>query len=163
MLYIETSNSTISRTKAIAQILSLMDKAINKNNLLIAKKELQKKWLMQNLLTGKKRLKGFDGEWKEILFGDFAEIIMGQSPEGGTYNNTGNGVALLNGPTEFTEKYPLKVQWTTSPTKICKEGDILLCVRGSSTGRLNIANEKYCIGRGIAAIRAKEKIQTILF
>lgn len=48
--------------KATAHILSLMDTAINKNNLLIAKKELQKKWLMQNLLTGKKRLMGFGGE-----------------------------------------------------------------------------------------------------
>lgn len=45
--------------KAIAHILSLMDEAINKNNKLIAQKELRKKWLMQNLLTGKKRLKGF--------------------------------------------------------------------------------------------------------
>lgn len=51
--------------KAIAHILSLMDTAINKNNFLIAKKELQKKWLMQMLLTGKKRLKGFEKtKWK---------------------------------------------------------------------------------------------------
>jgi type I restriction enzyme S subunit len=51
--------------KAIAQILSLMDTAINKNNQLIAKKEQQKKWLMQQLLTGKKRLKGFEkSKWK---------------------------------------------------------------------------------------------------
>jgi type I restriction enzyme S subunit len=47
-----------------------MDTAINKNNLLIAKKELQKKWLMQNLLTGKKRLNGFGGEWKEFHLGE---------------------------------------------------------------------------------------------
>jgi type I restriction enzyme S subunit len=53
--------------KAIAHILSLMDNAINKNNLLITKKELQKKWLMQNLLTGKKKLRGFEKtKWKEI-------------------------------------------------------------------------------------------------
>lgn len=51
--------------KAIAHILSLMDSTINKNNLLITKKEMQKKWLMQNLLTGKKRLKGFGKtKWK---------------------------------------------------------------------------------------------------
>lgn len=95
-------------------------------------------------------------DWEVMEFGEFAEIIMGQSPEGNTYNQNGVGVALINGPTEFTDKYPVKVQWTTSPTKICKEGDILLCVRGSSTGRLNIANEEYCIGRGVASIRAKK-------
>ena len=56
--------------RAIAKVLRLMDKAINKNNQLIAQKELQKKWLMQNLLTGKKRLKGFSGEWKKHLLND---------------------------------------------------------------------------------------------
>ena len=57
--------------KAIAHILSLKDSIITKNNLLIAKKELQKKWLMQNLLTGKKRLKGFEKEkWKIKLLED---------------------------------------------------------------------------------------------
>jgi len=56
--------------KAIAHILGLADDAINKNNQLIAQKELCKKWLMQNLLTGKKRLKGFSGEWKEIHLGE---------------------------------------------------------------------------------------------
>lgn len=43
--------------KAIAQLLSTWDTAINQNNQLIAQKKLRKKWLMQNLLTGKKRLK----------------------------------------------------------------------------------------------------------
>jgi type I restriction enzyme S subunit len=59
---------------AIAKVLGSMDKAINANNQLIAQKELRKKWLMQNLLTGKKRLKGFSGEWKEYHLGElFAE------------------------------------------------------------------------------------------
>ena len=56
--------------RAIANVLCLMDTAINKNNQLIAQKELRKKWLMQNLLTGKKRLKAFSGEWKEYQLGE---------------------------------------------------------------------------------------------
>ncbi|MCX7648983.1 MAG: restriction endonuclease subunit S, partial [Flavobacteriales bacterium] len=52
--------------KAIARVLSTWDEAIHKTEQLIAQKELQKKWLMQQLLTGKKRLKGFSGEWKKI-------------------------------------------------------------------------------------------------
>jgi type I restriction enzyme, S subunit len=87
--------------------------------------------------------------------GGIAEIIMGQSPDGSTYNQEGIGLPLINGPTEFTDRYPVKVQWTAKPTKQCKEGDILLCVRGSTTGRINISNDVYCIGRGIAAIRGK--------
>ncbi len=56
--------------RAIAHVLGLMDSAINQNNQLIAQKELRKKWLMQNLLTGKKRLKGYGGEWKEYNLGE---------------------------------------------------------------------------------------------
>ena len=52
--------------KAIAQVLSTSDAAIQRTEKLIAQKELRKKWLMQQLLTGKKRLKGFEGEWKEM-------------------------------------------------------------------------------------------------
>ena len=65
----------IEEQRAIANVLSTMYSFINKNNQLIAQKELRKKWLLQNLLTGKKRLKGFSGEWKEYHLGDmFSEI-----------------------------------------------------------------------------------------
>lgn len=56
--------------KAIACVLSTADAAIHTTEKLIAKKELRKKWLMQQLLTGKKRLKGFGGEWKEMYLSE---------------------------------------------------------------------------------------------
>jgi type I restriction enzyme S subunit len=56
--------------KAIAQVLSTADTAIQTTEKLIAQKEIRKKWLMQQLLTGKKRLKGFGGEWKEMHLGE---------------------------------------------------------------------------------------------
>lgn len=70
--------------KAISHILGLMDSSINKNNSLIAKKELQKKWLMQNLLTGKKRLLNdelgiINDKWKTIKLGDIFEFIKSYS------------------------------------------------------------------------------------
>ncbi len=61
--------------KAIAQVLSTADGAIHNTEKLIAQKELRKKWLMQQLLTGKKRLKGFGGEWKEIHIRDVAKEV----------------------------------------------------------------------------------------
>lgn len=51
----------------IAEILSTQDKLIELKQNLIYHKKQQKKWLMQNLLTGKIRLKGFDGEWKKFI------------------------------------------------------------------------------------------------
>lgn len=94
-------------------------------------------------------------DWEVVKLYEISDIIMGQSPLGSSYNQIGLGVALINGPTEFTNRYPIKIQWTNSATKFCKSGDILLCIRGSSTGRINISNDEYCIGRGVAAIRAK--------
>lgn len=100
-------------------------------------------------------INSFEKENKTFDLGDIAEIIMGQSPSGDSYNKEGQGVPLINGPTEFGKKYPKIIQWTTKPTKYCEAGDLLLCVRGSSIGRINISNGKYCIGRGVAAIRPK--------
>lgn len=51
--------------KAIAQVLSTANATIHCTEKLIAQKVLRKKWLMQQLLAGKKRLKGFSGDWKE--------------------------------------------------------------------------------------------------
>jgi len=87
--------------------------------------------------------------------GEVCEIEMGQSPKGDTYNRLGHGMPLLNGPTEFGHSHPVSTLWTTAPTRLCKKGDILFCVRGSTTGRMNWAEREYCIGRGIGAFRAK--------
>jgi type I restriction enzyme S subunit len=144
--------------RAIANALSDVDALITSLDKLIAKKRDIKQATMQQLLTGKTRLPGFSGEWEVKKLGEIAEIIMGQSPLGTSYNRDGNGYPLINGPTEFTDKHPIKIQWTDQPTKFCKKNDVLLCVRGSSTGRINIADDDYCIGRGVAAIRAKSEI-----
>lgn len=94
--------------------------------------------------------------WKQGKFDDISELVMGHSPPGDSYNTNNEGFPLINGPVEFTDKYPIKRQWTSKPTRLCRVNDLLFCVRGSSTGRINIADDTYCIGRGIAAIRAKE-------
>ena len=94
-------------------------------------------------------------DWQVKTLGEIADVVMGQSPAGTSYNRSGNGIPLINGPTEFSDKHPVKIQWTSEPTKLSRKGDLLLCVRGSSTGRINISNDEYCIGRGIAAIRGK--------
>jgi type I restriction enzyme S subunit len=81
---------------------------------------------------------------------------MGSSPPGSTYNTSGEGIPLINGPVEFTAGPFGRTrvnQYTTAPTAFCDEGDFLICVRGSTTGRTNIAAFRACIGRGVAAIQ----------
>lgn len=70
----------LSEQKTIAKVLSTWDEAIEKNQQLIDQKELRKKALMQQLLTGKKRLKGFSGEWKHKTLGDVAVLKVGKTP-----------------------------------------------------------------------------------
>jgi type I restriction enzyme S subunit len=95
--------------------------------------------------------------WTSCLLSDVALIEMGNSPPGESYNTQGEGIPLINGPTEFS-KDPLgptiEKQYTTQPTKLCDPGDLLICVRGATTGRTNIAAFRACIGRGVALIRA---------
>lgn len=56
--------------KKIAQILSTWDQAITATERLLANSQQRKKGLMQQLLTGKKRLPGFEGDWRKIELGD---------------------------------------------------------------------------------------------
>jgi len=96
-------------------------------------------------------------KWRVLRLCDVATIIMGQSPKGESYNSEEIGTPLINGPVEFGDtpfSYTIKSKWTTKPTKMCEKNDLLLCVRGSTLGRINIAGFNACIGRGVAAIRA---------
>jgi type I restriction enzyme S subunit len=97
-------------------------------------------------------------KWGENRLSEVVNVNMGQSPPGDSYNKIEQGFPLLNGPTEFGETHPTAIQWTTEPTKFCKKNDILLCVRGATTGKMNWADKEYCIGRGLAALTANIEI-----
>lgn len=96
------------------------------------------------------------GSWHFVRLDKVANVVMGSSPPGSTYNKIGEGVPLINGPVEFTPGpfgRTLINQYTTAPTAFCNEGDFLVCVRGSTTGRTNVAAFRACVGRGVAAIQ----------
>ncbi|TDU26043.1 restriction endonuclease subunit S [Arthrobacter sp. JUb115] len=93
--------------------------------------------------------------WPNGPLSEIADVIMGQSPNGSSTNNVGKGTPLLNGPTEFGLFHPDPVQWTNAGVRFAMTDDVLFCVRGSTTGRMNTANQQYAIGRGLCAIRAK--------
>lgn len=72
----------LTEQKRIAEILSTQDKVIELKEKLIAEKHLQKKYLMQQLLTGKKRLPGFDGEWQNCRLYQIAKRILRKNTVG---------------------------------------------------------------------------------
>ncbi|MEM2125996.1 MAG: restriction endonuclease subunit S [Candidatus Methanosuratincola sp.] len=93
-------------------------------------------------------------EYPLTRLGSVAEIIMGQSPPGSTYNENGNGLPFYQGVVDFGTRYPTPRVYCSEPTRIAEPGDILFSVR-APIGRINIASERCCIGRGLAAIRLK--------
>lgn len=93
--------------------------------------------------------------WEVKALGEHATVTMGLSPKGDTYNEEGNGTPLVNGPVEFGDRFTKSVKWTTAPTKFCKEGDLVVCVRGSTTGKFVKSDGVYCLGRGVCGISSK--------
>jgi type I restriction enzyme S subunit len=92
--------------------------------------------------------------WEIKRLDEIADIVMGQSPPGSSYNEHGEGQPFFQGKTEFGEVHPTVRKYTTAGTKFAKAGDILMSVR-APVGPTNIADIDCVIGRGLAAIRAK--------
>lgn len=92
--------------------------------------------------------------WNDCKLIDISNITMGQSPDGSTYNEMGEGVLFYQGSTDFGVRFPSVRQFTTAPTRFAKHGDILMSVR-APVGTTNIANADCCIGRGLAALNSK--------
>ncbi|MBN2427536.1 MAG: restriction endonuclease subunit S [Deltaproteobacteria bacterium] len=91
-----------------------------------------------------------------------AEIVMGQSPPSSSYNENGKGLPFYQGKTDFGAKYPTPRTYCTEPKKLAEAGDILMSVR-APVGTTNLCKEKSCIGRGIAAIQAKNIDRDFLY
>ena len=92
--------------------------------------------------------------WSNGILSDVANITMGQSPDGSSYNEDGEGIIFYQGSTDFGLRFPDIRQYTTSPSRYANKGDILMSVR-APVGALNIANNDCCIGRGLSALSSK--------
>ena len=100
--------------------------------------------------------------WEVGRLCDIANITMGQSPTGESYNDIGDGLIFYQGRTDFGLRFPTPRMYTTAPTRFAQKGDILLSVR-APVGDLNFAMEDCCIGRGLAALNSTLGSQMHLF
>lgn len=163
--------STLSQQQNIAEILTPLDDKIAVNSRICANLEAQaealfKSWFVD--FTPFKDQPFVDSElgpipqgWKVGTLGDIANIIMGQSPEGSSYNERGNGVIFYQGRTEFGFRFPNVRLYTTMPKRYAEPMSILLSVR-APVGDINVAIEKCCIGRGLASISSKRGLHSFL-
>lgn len=93
--------------------------------------------------------------WERKPLGDVAEVILGQSPPGSSYNSEADGVSFFQGKAEFGSLYPTVKKWTTAPKKYARRNDVLVSVR-APVGPTNLAPLDCSVGRGLAALRAPE-------
>jgi type I restriction enzyme S subunit len=146
--------------RIVARIEELMDRVREARRLRQeAQKDAERLW--QSVLAQTFPRPGSDlpEGWRWVQLREVCEVLMGQSPPSFTYNHDGLGLPFFQGKADFGELYPTPRVWCTKPMKIAEAGDILISVR-APVGPTNLARERCCIGRGLAALRAGHEIQT---
>ena len=139
----------ISVQRQIVELLDEIQEKIETNNAINKNLEKQAQTIYQHMF-GDSFIEGFRvGELSEI-----ADITMGQSPKGDTYNEYGDGTVFYQGRAEFGFRFPTRRLFTTEPKRMARENDVLMSVR-APVGDMNVARENCCIGRGLASIRSK--------
>ena len=152
----------VAKQKEIVKILSSLDDKIELNNAINRNLEEQaqaifKSWFVDFEPFSRK----MPCDWTIGKLSDIADITMGQSPDGKSYNENGDGVVFYQGRAEFGWRFPTRRLFTTAPSRMAKKYDTLMSVR-APVGDLNIANEDCCIGRGLAAIHSKDNHQSFV-
>ncbi len=140
----------------IASILQLIDDKITTNNSINDNLEQQARALYQRMFIDNPVSGGYMG-----TLSDIADITMGQSPNGSSYNEDGNGAVFFQGRAEFGFRFPSVRLYTTEPKRMACANDTLMSVR-APVGDLNVAYTDCCIGRGLAAIHSKSNQQSFV-
>lgn len=140
----------------IATILGSIDDKIEENEQINNNLEQQAQAIYQQMFVDNP-----SPEWKEGTLSDIADITMGQSPSGSSYNEESNGTIFFQGRAEFGFRFPTVRLFTTEPKRMACANDTLMSVR-APVGDLNVAHTDCCIGRGLAAIHSKTNHQSFV-
>ena len=141
---------------ALVSILSSIDEKIKKNNEINNNLEQQAQAIYQQMF-----IDNASSDWTEGTLSDIADITMGQSPSGSSYNEDGNGTIFFQGRAEFGFRFPTVRLYTTEPKRMACANDTLMSVR-APVGDLNVAHTDCCIGRGLATIHSKNNHQSFV-
>lgn len=152
----------IARQREIVAEYAMLVNRIRLNNRMISTLESTAQALYRKMFV-----EGIDKDhlpegWRMGTLGEIAEITMGQSPDGESYNEEEFGEIFYQGRTDYGYRFPSVRMYTSMPQRMARAGDILLSVR-APVGDLNITLHDCCIGRGLAAVRSKIKCNSFLF
>lgn len=156
---------TKAEQQAIATALSDTDALIESLEQLIAKKRLIKQGTMQELLTGKRRLPGFSGEWEVKRLGELADMGSGGTPPSSNsifYDGDIPWVAIsdmTNGGKfiTFTERNLTNEGFSNCAAQMFSAGTVLYAMY-ASLGECSIAAVPLCSSQAILGIRVKERL-----
>lgn len=101
-------------------------------------------------------------DWSASNIGKEFDVVMGQSPPGSSYNETGEGTLFFQGRRDFGFRYPAERVFTNAPKRLAKAGDTLLSVR-APVGDVNKALRDCCVGRGVGALRHKSGCESFTY
>lgn len=105
-----------------------------------------------------------DPDWPVVKVEDICILISGQHIDKEDYNTNGHGIGYLTGPIDFGAKHPVISKWTTSPKAFAENGDILITVKGSGLGKVNLLDiDKVAISRQLMAIRVHDAIPEFIY
>ena len=167
---LEISLPPLEVQRKIADILSAYDDLIENNRKQIklleeAAQRLYKEWFIDLRFPGHEDtpvVNGLPDGWEKKKLVEIADIIMGQSPKSEFYNSNHDGLPFHQGVGSYGVRFVIDETYSSSFTRIAEAGDILFSVR-APVGRLNITLNKIAIGRGLAAIKHKNNLQSFLY
>lgn len=142
---------TLSEQQAIAEVLGALDDKIDANERLVVTADQ----LAATVLTA--QLSRDDRPLHEL-----ADIVMGSSPPGSSYNEEGVGLPFYQGIRDFGFRFPSRRVWTTEPSRLVRKTDTIVSVR-APVGNTNLCGDEMCIGRGLAALSSKSGRPMTLF
>ena len=156
--------------RKIAAILSAYDDLIDNNRRRIAiletmAEDIYREWFVRFRFPGYQSTefeKGIPKGWAEGSLADIANILMGQSPKSEFYNTNGEGLLFHQGVGSYGKRFPINQTYCSVGGRIANEGEILFSVR-APVGRLNIADTKMIIGRGLGALSHRNGYNSYLF
>lgn len=152
----------IARQREIVAEYAMLANRIRLNNRMISTLESTAQALYRKMFVDNIDKDNLPDGWRMGTLGEIAEITMGQSPDGESYNEEEFGEIFYQGRTDYGYRFPSVRMYTSMPQRMARAGDILLSVR-APVGDLNITLHDCCIGRGLAAVRSKIKCNSFLF
>ena len=160
----------IEQQGRIADVLQRYDALIENNRRRIALLEqaarlLYEEWFVRFRFPGHEHAKFINGlpvGWGSKKLSEKAVAVMGQSPPSKFYNEAGVGLPFHQGVKDYGDRFPVHRVYCSQVARLAEPGDILFSVR-APVGRINISRDRIVIGRGLAALRARDGRQTMLF